>query len=156
MDKQAQEDAMKVQIGQTGMGFMPHEDDTEDMALDQSPAAYDYHHSKQWNDEVNRKAVQIENEIKIEENTKIAKKKSLAQAKTRAAEERIKNAALAKKKAADAVPVVNKFQTVDFSELYSGIPTTENLMTDYEFSPYEHHSKFVQQVNWKADALVER
>jgi len=29
-------------------------------------------------------------------------------------------------------------------------------MTDYEFTPYEHHSKFVQNVNWKADALAEQ
>lgn len=155
MDKQAQEDSMKVQIDQTG--FMPHEDDTEDMALDQSPAAYDYHHSKQWNDQVNRKAVQIENEMKIEENTKIAKKKAAELAKQKAAEDRIKAAALAKKKAAESVPKVNKFQTVDFSELYSGIPAQENVMTeDFEFSPYEHHSKFVQKVNWQADALAEQ
>lgn len=93
MDKQAQEDAMKVQIGQTG--FIPHEEDTEDMALDQSPAAYDYHHSKAWNDEVNRKAIAIENEMKIEDNMKIAKKKADEQAKQKAAEEKIKAAALA-------------------------------------------------------------
>lgn len=123
MDKQAQEDAMKIQIGQTG--FIPHEDDTEDMALDQSPAAYDYHHSKAWNDEVNRKAISIENEMKIEENMKIAKKKAEEQAKQKAAEEKIKAAALAKKKAEEASKSVNKFATVDFSELYSGIPADQ-------------------------------
>lgn len=122
MDKQAQEDSMKIQIGQTG--FIPHEDDTEDMALDQSPAAYDYHHSKAWNDQVNKKAQQIENEMKIEENTKIAKKKAAEMAKQRAAEERVKAAALAKKKAQERANEGShgRFQTVDFAELYAGIP----------------------------------
>lgn len=155
MDQQAKEDKMAVQIGQSGM--MPHEDDTEDMALDQSPAAYDYHHSKQWNDQVNKKAVQIENEMKIEENTKIAKKKSAEMAKQKAAEDRIKAAALAKKKAAEAnAPKNMAYKTIDLSELYGELPSQENLQTDYEFTPYEHHSKFVQKVNWQADALAEQ
>ena len=50
-----------------------------------------------WSDVKCRK--QIENEMKIEENTKIAKKKAAEMAKQRAAEERVKAAALAKKKA---------------------------------------------------------
>lgn len=41
MDKQMKEDAQNVQLEQ-----IPHEDDTDDITLDQSPANYDFHHSK--------------------------------------------------------------------------------------------------------------
>jgi hypothetical protein len=41
------------------------------------------------------------------------------------------------------------FRTVDFSELYAGIPSSENIMTETESSypdhPYHHHSSFVER-----------
>jgi hypothetical protein len=33
---------------------------------------YNRRHSKSWNDEVNKKAMEIENEIQIEENMKVS------------------------------------------------------------------------------------
>ena len=42
---------------------------------------YNHRHSKEWNQEVNKKAMEIENEINIEENTKLAQKKANEDAK---------------------------------------------------------------------------
>ena len=39
----------------------PHEKDTDDISLEQSPENFDSHHSKMWNDMVNKKAVELEN-----------------------------------------------------------------------------------------------
>lgn len=46
---------------------MPHEDDTEDISIDQNPSTYDKHHSKTWNKQVNQKALAIEADIREQE-----------------------------------------------------------------------------------------
>ena len=40
--------------------FNPHENDTEDIAESENPNMYDPHHSKMWNDTVNKKALELE------------------------------------------------------------------------------------------------
>jgi len=62
MDKQAQDDVSHLQLTSWNI---PHETDTDDIALEENPIFYDKHHSKQWNAEVNRKADELENEMKI-------------------------------------------------------------------------------------------
>ena len=48
---------------------MPHSMDTDDVDVeDMKNLGYNPRHSKQWNDEVNNKAVELDNEIKIQEN----------------------------------------------------------------------------------------
>jgi hypothetical protein len=42
-----------------------------------NPSNYDSHHSKAWNDAVAEKALEYENEMKIEENIQISKQKAL-------------------------------------------------------------------------------
>lgn len=46
---------------------------------------YDQHHSKMWNEAVNKKALEIENDIKIEDNMVLAQQKAKADAEKRAA-----------------------------------------------------------------------
>lgn len=48
---------------------------------------YNHAHSKSWNAEVNKKAEEIENEIKVEENMKVSQKKAEEDAKKRAQQE---------------------------------------------------------------------
>lgn len=64
---------------------LPHENDTDDVTLNEfQDLGYNAHHSKKWNDEVNNKALQIENEMKIEENMKKAEAKAKVEAKKKA------------------------------------------------------------------------
>jgi len=67
------EDAQNVQLS---YNHISHETDTEDIADDVSPSNYDAHHSKAWNDAVEKKAIELENEMKIEENMKLSQKKA--------------------------------------------------------------------------------
>ena len=71
---------------------IPHEADTDDIAFETNPIMYDSHHSKQWNEEVNKRAEELENEMKIQENIKIAKQKAKEEAERKAAEEQAKAA----------------------------------------------------------------
>lgn len=41
-----------------------------------NPSNYDSHHSKAWNDAVNEKALEYENEMKIEDNIQLSKQKT--------------------------------------------------------------------------------
>jgi hypothetical protein len=59
---------------------------------------YNHRHSKEWNQEVNTKAMEIENEIKIEENTKLSQKKANEDAKRKAAQEKVRLAEEKRKK----------------------------------------------------------
>lgn len=58
---------------QLSYSYISHDKDTEDIADEVSPTNYDFRHSKAWNDEVDRQALEIENEIKIEENMERSK-----------------------------------------------------------------------------------
>lgn len=66
----------------------PHENDTDDISLEQTPDGYDSHHSKLWNQMVNRKAVEIEQQMLIEENTKKAQEKAREESFIKAEQER--------------------------------------------------------------------
>ena len=39
---------------------VPHENDTEDIDIEQSPDMSDHSHSKEWNEKVNAKALELE------------------------------------------------------------------------------------------------
>jgi hypothetical protein len=71
---------------------IPHENDTDDVALDNLDFGYNKRHSKEWNKAVNKQAEEMENEMKIQENTKIAEKKAKEDAKIKAEKEKIKKA----------------------------------------------------------------
>jgi len=47
------------------LAFNPHENDTEDIAEDVNPDMYDKHHSKLWNEAVNKKALELEMILKL-------------------------------------------------------------------------------------------
>jgi len=57
-----------MELVQTDGSRIPHENDTDDVAIDNLDFGYNKRHSKQWNEEVNKKAEALENEIKIQEN----------------------------------------------------------------------------------------
>jgi len=57
---------------QLGYERIPHENDTDDVQTEGTDMQYNHRHSKEWNEEVNKKAMEIENEIKIEENIKVS------------------------------------------------------------------------------------
>lgn len=40
--------------------MIPHENDTEDIAEEVTPDNYDHHHTKEWNDLVQKKAKEME------------------------------------------------------------------------------------------------
>ena len=77
---------MNVQLGYT---HIPHAEDTEDI-VDEDAKTYDHHHSKEWNALVEKKEEELENEMKIEENMKISAKKSAAESKRKAIEDKAK------------------------------------------------------------------
>lgn len=68
--------------------IIPHENDTDDIALDVSPNNYDMHHSKAWNEKVNERALEIEREMKIQENMELAQKKAKEEAAIKAAKKK--------------------------------------------------------------------
>jgi len=39
---------------------IPHENDTEDIDIEQSPEMVDHSHSKEWNEKVNKEALALE------------------------------------------------------------------------------------------------
>ena len=66
------------------MLFYSHDNDTEDIAEDVSPDMYDHHHSKMWNEAVSKKALELEQTMKIEENIEESKIKAKDEAERRA------------------------------------------------------------------------
>lgn len=62
---------------------------------------YDHHHSRQWNDLVEKKAVELDQEMKIEENQKLSEKKAKDKAMRNAAIARAEKFRLAQKKKAE-------------------------------------------------------
>lgn len=77
MEQQAKDDAkddsMNVQLEYV---HIPHADDTEDVYEDGQGESYDHHHSKEWNNMVQKKADELEEEMKTEEKEKIEAKKA--------------------------------------------------------------------------------
>lgn len=144
---------MNVQLGYM---HIPHADDTEDIT-DEDTKTYDHHHSKEWNALVDKKADELENEMKIEENMKISAKKAAEEAKRKAIEDKAKMEAEKRKKAQELAQNKNKkvkVQTVDFNDIYSGITPDEiTLQTDSRLG-YETHSKhWNEEVEKQADEL---
>ena len=140
MDQQARDEAM-VQLD---YAHIPHADDTEDIVEDDITKSYDHHHSKEWNELVDRRAEELDNEMKIEENMKVAKKKAAEEAKRKAIEQKAKQEA-EKKQQAQALAekkAHKQKQTVDFSDIYEGVKP-EDLM-DVQLG-YQNHSKFWNQ-----------
>jgi len=132
---------------------IPHADDTEDIT-DEDTKSYDRNHSKEWNALVDKRADDLENEMKIEENTKIAKKKAAEEAKRKAIEDKAKMEAEKRKQAQDLAnkkTVKERVQTVDFNDIYTGIHPED--IGDVQLG-YELHSKFWnKEVDEQAAAL---
>lgn len=153
--QQASED----NLVQTDYERIPHENDTDDVTTDNVDYQYNHKHSKGWNEEVNKKAMEIENEIKIEENMKLAQKKAAEDAKIKAEQERVRKAEEKRKKLeqeqkerALAKDQINK-RTVDLGELYHGIDDVEAVQLDRD---YEHHSRFMQGLLEQTEKSVDR
>ena len=116
----------------------PHENDTDDISLEQSPENYDNHHSKLWNQMVNHKAVEIEQQITIEENMKKAAEKARQESLEKAEMERLRrkkehearqrqielNQHLAER-GESVMAIPGPHQTIDMAELYNGISTDD-------------------------------
>ena len=107
---------------------------------------------------MNQKAIELENEIKIQENLKIAAKKAKEEAARKAAEERAKAEAERRRQAEEArkqpsAEWGSMKKTVDLSELYAGLPAEANVqISDEGF--YRHHSAFWEaNVEKQADNL---
>jgi len=133
---------MNVQLD---YAHIPHAEDTEDVYDDGSDASYDHHHSKEWNAMVQKKADELEDIMKTEEQDKIAAKKAAEDAKRKAIEEKAKQEAEKRKKAQELAQHKNvkaKVQTVDFNDIYNGITPDEITLQLDENVGYEHHSKF--------------
>ena len=141
MEQQAKEDAMNVQLGYM---HIPHAEDTEDI-VDDGEKAYDHHHSKEWNALVDRRAEELDNEMKSEEAAKVAAKQAAAEAERKAIEDRAKAEAEKRKQAqqlAQQKTTKMKVQTVDFNDIYTGITPDEITLQTGSTVDYEHHSRF--------------
>ena len=57
-----------------------HEEDTDDIVIGLNPEGIDHHHSAQWNKMVNEKAVELEQQLKVEENIEQAQEKAKQEA----------------------------------------------------------------------------
>jgi len=143
-EKSAEEDDEMVQI--------PHETDTDDIAFSEGEDyTYNHQHSKLWNEAVNRKAQEIENALKIEENMKLSQIKAKEAAARRAQEERVRAAEEARKLAEQErmgkrATQIKAQATVDLSELYGNmVPETENIQLRGIDKLSELHSKFYNE-----------
>ena len=158
MQQQAKEDkipdAMNVQLD---YAHIPHAEDTEDVYDDGQDSSYDHHHSKEWNNMVQKKADELEDMMKTEEQDKINAKKAAEEAKRKAIEEKAKQEAEKRKKAQELAQHKNvkaKIQTVDFNDIYTGITPDEITLQLDENVGYEHHSKFWNnQIEEQTNAL---
>ena len=142
MDQQAREDAMNVQLD---YAHIPHADDTEDVYDDGQEASYDHHHSKEWNAMVQKKADELENMMKQEEQDKIAAKKAAEEQKRKAIEEKAKQEAEKRKKAQELAQHKTekaKVRTVDFNDIYNGVTPDDITLQLGQDVEYENHSRF--------------
>jgi hypothetical protein len=127
-------ESQAAELVQLSDNSIPHENDTEDIvAQTDELAQYNRHHSKLWNETVNRKAQELDDEMKAEESAVLAKKKSKEDAKLKAAEEAHNRAAEQKKReqAAQEQKQHEARRTVDFAELYGSLAGSENVQLEY-------------------------
>lgn len=114
---------------------IPHENDTEDIVANSDEMQlYNRHHSKLWNEVVNRKAQELEDEMKSQEMLVVSKKKAAEQAKVNAAEQAHKRAEEQKKReqAAREQKDHEAHRTVDFAEIYGNlVPDANNVQLDF-------------------------
>lgn len=158
MQQQADEvqkimDSQAIQTDSTiRMRGLPHENDTDDIALTETPMNFNVKHSKKWNDEVNKQAVELENEMKIQENIKIKEarqkqeqieKAALERAEKKAQIERQKKMQMSQKKS----QVTKKsHQTIDLGEIYKGIEMVQ--------LGYENHSQYYNSLVEKREQQI--
>ena len=102
--------------------MMPHENDTEDIAGDVSPENYDHKHSKSWNELVEKKAQEMEDEEKIQINMKKKAKQAKEEAVAKAARDKAREHQT-KLMQLERREHNKKFKnpSVDFSELYGSM-----------------------------------
>lgn len=145
-----QEKAKRAQFEDEGLvqlayDRIPHENDTDDVSTENLDFQYNHKHSKAWNEEVNKRAEEMENEMKIEENLKLSQKKAAVEAKKKAQEEKVRRAEEKRKQLEEqqkekALGAGANKKTIDLSELYSGLEMVQlDATTDYA-----RHSKFMQ------------
>ena len=152
------EDFADVEDVQLNEVRIPHENDTDDVETEGVDFNYNRKHSKAWNEEVNKKAMEFENEMKIEENMKLVQKKAEEDAKRKAEQDRVRKAEEKrrkleedqKKRALEATRV--QMRTIDLGELYHGIDNIEMLQLDSE---YNRHSHFMQRLIDNTEKMVE-
>lgn len=90
---------------------------------------YDSHHSKMWNDVVNKKALELEQSMNIEENMEKSKVKAKEEAERKASiikfnEEQEKKRFADKKDGKNSLvqkAKQNKYRTIDLDEVYGPI-----------------------------------
>jgi uncharacterized protein YeaO (DUF488 family) len=102
--------------------MMPHENDTEDIAGDVSPENYNHKHSKSWNELVEKKAQEMEDEEKIQINMKKKAKQAKEEAIAKAARDKAREHQT-KLMQLERREHNKKFKnpSVDFSELYGSM-----------------------------------
>lgn len=122
-----------VQVRERGF-TIPHENDTEDIIPNADELElYNRHHSKLWNEVVNRKAQELEDTMNAQENMVKQKKKDQENSKLRAVEEAHKRAEEQKRReqAAKEQRMHESRRTVDFAELYGNmVPDVKAVQTD--------------------------
>jgi len=129
------------------LGRISHENDTEDISTDVDPVAYNPAHSKKWNKEVDNQAIAIENQMKIEENTRISEERARERAAQLEAERKAEAKREAEEKARQAKKEVKKVeqkksrQTVDFAELYKNVDEKDVTMLQTS-GDYEKHTEY--------------
>ena len=106
--------------------------------------------------------MEIENEIKIEENMKLSQKKAEEDAKKKAQEEKVRKAEekrkeLEKQQREKALMKNQESKrTIDMSQLYAGIDGVANNEFIQLNSGYERHSKFMQGLIDQTVAMVDK
>lgn len=154
----SQKKAESDELVQIDYERIPHERDTDDVLTDGQDFQYNQRHSKAWNDEVNKKAMEIENEIKIEENVKLSQKKAEEDAKRKAQEEKVRKAEEKRKRLEQEQreKALKKDQenkrTIDLGQLYGGIDNVEAVQLDAE---YDRHSRFMQGLIDNTEKMVD-
>ena len=117
-----------------------HGEDTDDIVEELSPENYDSKHSKEWNRAVEKQAVALENQIKVEENSVESAKKAKEVAKQRAIEvskneaaERKRMEELKKHPAKPLNVVPKTINEVDLGSIYGNINPMDDKASDKDF-----------------------
>ena len=117
-----------------------HGEDTDDIVEELSPESFDAKHSKEWNKAVEKQALAIENQIKLEENMVESAKKAKEDARLRAIEV-AKNEAAERKRMEElkkhpAQPIIQQPKAVSELELgtiYGNINPMDENASDKDF-----------------------